>query len=156
MKVLGVSVESDSQKGDCVCMALCESTDTGFEFSEPQRMAFSPPKWRELHDSLTAYFSARRDSSGVEVIGLLKRSSGKYSAAPETYKAEGLVELVGQQLGLPIEYVTPHSLKKALACDAATTWQKRAREIFNGDRKIKHFADGIDGAIAAAYKVCNG
>jgi hypothetical protein len=82
-------------------------------------------------------------SAGRKMMAVLACASGRYSAANETIKAEGIVELIATQQGIEIIHVTPQRLKRALGCAPKIKWQEQAALLLNADRSIHHWAEGM-------------
>lgn len=89
-------------------------------------------------------------------IALLASSSGRFKSSVEAIKAEAITELAAAESGLPIVRVTVASLKKALGCAKAQTWQACAAERFNPTGRFDNWSQGAAGATAAALKVDGG
>jgi hypothetical protein len=86
-------------------------------------------------------------------IALLKCSGGRFSSGLESIKSEAIAELAAFQNKLPIVEVRPQSLKKALGCATGQKWRERAKQMFNKKGAHDPWPKGLDGAIAAAYKL---
>ncbi len=85
-------------------------------------------------------------------VAILKCSGGQYGSSVEAIKAEAIAELAAVQKGLTVTGVAPQSLKKALGCIAGQKWQDRSKQIFNVDGQHSYWAQGANGAVAAAFK----
>lgn len=91
-------------------------------------------------------------ADGIRHVVVLACAAGRFRAANETVKTEGVVELASVELGFTLEHVTPQSLKTGLGCASKETWQDRATTLFNASGSIEHWSEGMNGAVAAAYK----
>jgi len=147
MSSLGINCTSEQ-----VCLVRTTGTGDEFKIIDPKQVAIDGKNWMQLYQTLTTYISAaRKGPNRIDSIGICKKIAGKYSAKPEAFKAEAIVELIAQQLSVPTKSFTPHALKAALGCSKNEAWQDKSKAIFNADKGIPNFGDGLDGAAAAAF-----
>jgi hypothetical protein len=106
----------------------------------------------ELLQNLSTILGRHAKRAGCS-IALLKCSGGRFSSGLESIKSEAVAELAAFQTGLPIYGVAPQSLKKALGCATGQKWRERAKQLFNKKGVHDPWPKGLDGAIAAAYKL---
>jgi hypothetical protein len=88
----------------------------------------------------------------MPTVALLCCSSGQYGSSLEAIKAETLAQLAAHECGYEVMEVKPQSLKSTLNCAKAEKWQSKAKDMFNSAGNHKHWAQGANGAVSAAYK----
>lgn len=106
----------------------------------------------QLYNNLKALLAAMCEGKQAE-IALLCCPSGSHGSSIEAIKAEAIVELTGDSLGILISYVKPQSLKGALGCTNVEKWQAKSKDLFNSNGFHKYWQKGSDGAVSAAYKI---
>jgi hypothetical protein len=148
-KILGINCTADN-----IFTALTSGESAQFEVVSTDRLAFSietDEGIRDLHRTLHTVLSAAKNHGITEIV-VLKCSSGPRGSSIEAIKAEGIVELVAtSELMLKLKRVAPQGLPSTLKCTPGQKWQARAKQLFNPNGEIKYW-NGIDGAVAAAYK----
>lgn len=135
---------------------LAETSDNkaDFEATKITRFEFSLKSARdctELQQNLKTILAAINKDATCRAV-ILACSAGTHGSSIEAIKAEAMLELVCDNLGIEISYVKPQSLKSTLGCVDKEPWQKKAKELFNSSGSFKYFNKGSDGAVAVAFK----
>ncbi len=151
MAILGVRASKDS-----VCIAWTTGGRDSFDV-RTDIIKFNAGEWRSFYDAFKVVVEEKRKGADpVSVIAIAKCSTGKYTASAEAFKAEGLVELIAEQLGVRIVAKSTNSFTRMLKCSDGEKWQARAKQEFNSNGAITYFGAGIDAAVCAAYAACEG
>jgi hypothetical protein len=146
--IIGINATKDAvyiaeTSGDAATFQLEKITRFRIELASASDLA-------ELLKNLKTLFSSVGDDKAD--IAVLCCSSGRYGSSVEAVKAEAIAQLAAHDTGLNVVPIKPQSLKSALGCAAGQTWQARSKEPMNATAIHKHWADGANGAAAAAYK----
>jgi hypothetical protein len=131
----------------CVCFA--EADGPPFSVVDRGRLMFDGDAASglvTLSDDIKVLLESAR-SQPIDKIVICGRST--FSSSPEAIKGEGICELVACKLGIAIETVSPQRLKKVLGGDGK--WQDLVARKLNPAKSEKYWAQGIDGAFAAAF-----
>lgn len=146
-----MSIVGFNSSKDYLYAVMTTATKTGFAVIDNHRLPIDSHDLASLFSGIETILRDYNARDPITKVSVLKCSTGKYTASPEAFKAEGLAELKCQQLGFSVAYATRQSLKKTLNCEIKQKWQDVAKVKFNGDGAIKYFSLGFDGATSVAF-----
>lgn len=148
-----MSIISFSCTKEGVSVVHTTAKKTGFTILFYERVAIVSGNWVALAKSLESILNSRHKTAALSHCVIVKAASGKFSASPDTYKAEGFAEYVINAAGLTAILVNKRSFLSALGCAKGEKWQTKSRVLFDGNKAMKGFHDGYDAACAGAYGV---
>jgi hypothetical protein len=122
----------------------------------PLRLDFDlePRGLERLVSSVRTILDEHRAGLAAPVkVGVLSCLSGPRGSSREAIKAEALCELAVVQTELELVRVAPQGLAKFFHCPKGVPWSKQAASRLNPERTVRHWSDGMDGAVSVAYRV---
>ncbi len=148
MSIVGIRASKEH-----LYVALTSGGRSEFSILEHHRLPVSKRNFPALLENLSSIVGAYHTTSPICKVAILKCNTGRFSASGEALKAEGIAELLVQQSGYNIEYVTTRRLSGMLCCDEFDNWEAAARAKFDPEKKITYFSSGFNGAISAAFAI---
>lgn len=138
---------------DAIFVAETQGTGGEFSVTKVRRIKFEIDKASDLADLLQNVSTVLdHPHASATSVAILKCFGGQFGSSVEAIKAEAIAELAAVQKGLLVNEIAPQSLKKALGCSAGEKWQLRAKLMFNDNGQHSYWAQGANGAVAAAFK----
>lgn len=126
-----------------------------FSVAPPKRLATPGADTQALSralETVRALLVPTGDGEPVTDLAFFGCMSGQRGSSVESIKAETIVQLAADSLGIKVHIFHPASFYKSFKNADGRNWSERARGVIDPERQVPYWNSGVDGAICAAAR----
>ena len=129
-----------------------------FSVAPPKRLTtpdVDTPVLSRALETVRALLAPTGEGEPITDLAIFGCLSGQRGSSVESIKAETIVQLASDSLGIKVHLYHPATFYKSFKNAHGKNWSERARSVIDFEKLIPYWNSGVDGAICAAARTAD-